>query len=231
MTERPSKKMRTDARFSPFQSKTVILSVGPAGARFTVHRDFLYMASPYFLERLDSGYLSHDIMILPEAESPTIENFLNWLYSRRIEDSSTSLSLSFLEIEKLWVFAYNYRITTLMDKTVNAWHERFSDHLESSLRSCSIEWNSLYVYENTEKDSKLRKLRVEILAHLTPDHKWDTEDGNVAAEPEQLRRDLLYRKSHAQYRLPHPGARKGRLKSLNLCQFHEHGSGEPCSTK
>lgn len=201
-------------------SQTVKLFVGATRECMTVHKGLLCTASPVFEAALTGNFAeaaTNELELL-EEETKTMENFLDWLYFNHIGDDTETMTLELGEIERLYIFADKRRIPQLMNQLINAWHQRFS-------QISTYSWTSQYIWKNSVETLKLRKLMVDVAAHVANDDTWKLANCRTCSK------DFLAGVIQVSMRkgFSRPTHKQTWLAGLDLCKYHEHNAGEPCS--
>jgi hypothetical protein len=126
---------------------------------FVIHKEFACHYSPVFKAAFNSKFWegqTQTYRMVDDAPESAVHLLVHWLYTQKvdlaqIEGSAKEMSEND-HLVRLWVLADRLLIGSLQDAVIHELEER------------SIEYNSAnvavlkYVYENTNPDSKLRRL-------------------------------------------------------------------------
>jgi BTB/POZ domain len=157
--------------FCPSALREIItLKVGKGGQQieFTVHKDVICEASPFFKAACKPENMKPDsrVIELPEDEPEVIQIMVYWIYHNEIcinqqvlkreyegdRDSCVqALTTPWGLFAQLYIVGKKYKMSSLQNDAIDA----LLDHgIWNTLTICIIPW----VYENTIKGDKLRKL-------------------------------------------------------------------------
>ncbi len=213
----------------------VSLCVGPEKYVFLVHKKPLCKKIVYFAKMFGSGFeeASTNAATFPEDNIATFGSLLNWVYQGKIADVTLFKNekgkwLESWDVFKLYTLAEKLCIPEVMDRTLDAYIAALK---RSNVLPGIDDIDSGYS-ENGE-NSSLRKLlcRTYIYTLTTfdtslPSGGWKNEDMQMLlVKHPDLARDIVpllrgTMKLKVVYP-PHP------LKG-STCEFHAHGSNEPC---
>ena len=138
---------------------TVTFLIGKDKAKFIVHKAFACHHSPAlkaaftnkrFVEGRTQTYKLEDVQVA------TFEQFVNWLYSKKLEINEEDPDLT---LTKLWVLADKFLIPGLQNDTVRKLDAYYKED------AITLDAETLhYVYKHTAENSPLRGLWARILA-------------------------------------------------------------------
>ncbi|PQE12679.1 btb poz domain containing protein [Rutstroemia sp. NJR-2017a BBW] len=144
-------------------SETVTLIVGKKRKEFTVHKQLLCDSCGYFRGAFHSSFKEgHEgKMNLVEESEGAVAVFVEWLYRSRIRPATNETYLQ--DLFKLYVMAEKIILDELADRVMDAillcfLDDTVYDYLTTEMAS--------YMWENTKKDSPMRKFIMEALGHM-----------------------------------------------------------------
>ncbi len=101
----------------------IVVKVGKEKREFGVHKELICSLSPYFTalcsERWSASCKSNEVELLSE-EPKVFEFFVQWLYSRKLDDESKTKNMpSLVSLVKLHILADKYGILQLKNDTID----------------------------------------------------------------------------------------------------------------
>jgi hypothetical protein len=143
---------------------TLRVGEGEQGAEFTAHKNILCKASPFFKAACKPEWMKpgDNVIKLPEDNAEVIKMMIFWIYHDEVciakfDDKSVidtcekALKAPWGLFAQLYVIGQKYQMPRLQDDAIDALLHHCEDHY---LTAGIISW----VYENTLKGDKLRKL-------------------------------------------------------------------------
>ncbi|KAJ9646465.1 hypothetical protein H2199_002514 [Coniosporium tulheliwenetii] len=192
---------------------------------FRAHRGVLTHSSSYFKAAL-SGHFKEGKdgeIDLPDDDPNVFEAFYYWLFTRQLWDPNTiaiakagSVPLTFDLLCKIFVFGDARGIPGLRNAAVDA-----------ILYKSGEQWIIMptaiinYVYENTPKDSMLRKLAVDMVMKI-----FDAKKLSPECNPELLM-DLVV--AHQDSGKAYKRLSQAEWRKTNKCDNHDHAPAAPYS--
>ncbi|KAI9702521.1 MAG: hypothetical protein M1836_001001 [Candelina mexicana] len=205
-----------------------IVQVGKDKREFGVHKELICSLSPYFAAhysgRWSFGPNKCEHMELLSEEPKIFEFFLQWLYSRKLDDESKPRNMpSWVSLVKLHVMADKYGILQLKNDTIDklvrkrlGFEEEWSDWFWDGKRPLGSGKAVALVEKNSLSGSALRRLMVDFIA-WSPLKKLQEEGPSIP--PEFLLDVTLVL---AGLRVKETNEKKPPYKG-NICEsYHEH---------
>ncbi|KAF2214130.1 hypothetical protein CERZMDRAFT_8286, partial [Cercospora zeae-maydis SCOH1-5] len=123
---------------------------------FTVHKEVLTFYSGYFEAAFRDGTVFREAKT---GVSPIFEQFVHWIYSRRIDCGSDAEPFHILC--RLWVLADRREVPLLMNECINTMRDKSSE-LWMAPAICLP-----YIYKNTMPGSAMRRLLIQLIARTS----------------------------------------------------------------
>jgi len=160
--------------------------VGAEKKSFSIHKNLLCNAAPYFKAALDGGFAESksQVLELPEDDVKVFERFILWLYtSELLQENETIKDVSWDVLVELYIFGEARGISGFQNEVVDT----FIDKQE--VTSFITTDRAPRIYENTPTDSPLRRLLVDWTAcqGVFTREEYDSEQ-----EDESLPRQFLF---------------------------------------
>lgn len=210
---------------SGMYDKIVEVQVGPEGRNppFYLHTGLLCHHSPYFRATIQGKFKEANagVIRLAHDKYQVVNTFKAWLYTSNILEVScqyTKWDQLCHFLLKCWLWA-DMRGATCFQ---NAIIDNIIDAFERYWQLPSLD-DSVMIYENTTKDSPLRKLLVDFIAITRPDIKgWTKVCRELGEEyPSDLYLDLLERREDLRSQDWFVG--KGTYGTeFHKCKYHIH---------
>ncbi|KAF2494062.1 hypothetical protein BU16DRAFT_528221 [Lophium mytilinum] len=136
------------------------LSVGADAVPFDAHIELLCANSAFFDNALNGRFVeaSTRMIPLPDDDPDAFAEFLAWLYTGRVFQSTTLPSWS--EAIYLWILADKYEVPALCNAVVSKMAEKFAQGRVGNIAPDLVE----NLYERSMQGSAIRRLVVEICA-------------------------------------------------------------------
>ncbi|CAO2658101.1 Nn.00g073610.m01.CDS01 [Neocucurbitaria sp. VM-36] len=209
---------------------TINVGKSPSVTTFEIHRGLLCFYSSYFKKLLDGpfkegGSSSYNI---PDGTADTFQMFFSWLYTGTVMETAgvKDVDLEYMQIIDLYVFADFLMVQELKNRALELFfssYRKWSPHI-----NCTD-----VIYENTTKNSLLRRLYVQVLLELNSFKNWPKYAEHL---PKEFIADLFdfCRKmkivpGNPIERGSNGGEREwAALKVTHFCgAYHEHIEAEP----
>ncbi|KAI9661303.1 MAG: hypothetical protein M1821_009630 [Bathelium mastoideum] len=213
-----------------FMSEIVEVKVGNSTKPFHVHQSKLCSNSEYFKAALNNNWQKSESLHaeLPEDDGEVFGVYVNWLYSRKVE--------AFRGLDVGWSKSYEILIEAFIlgDKLLDI---DFKDAVVDAIVHLTMKpdangtWaippgkNVSRLYERTLKGSKARRMMVDLHVMSATPRMFDSEEMK-----DEYCFDFvveLLRAMFEESRDPQ-GKANTLLRWRNQCQYHEHGTGNPC---
>lgn len=190
---------------------------------FKLHQGVLKFCSGYFRGALNGQFaeVKDGMVELPTEDLTVFESFVGWLYTRQLPGAA-SADISLHDLFELWMLADRREVPMLMNTTLDAIRDQWFTHTGT----LSAELHNLYA--NTTEKSGLRRLVVDLIAHLSDPSKIMTTAGKDGSWPEQAVWDVL----RVVWSLQHTGRRamsRYDVIAMDMCQYHCHEKGVRCA--
>ena len=190
---------------------------------FKLHQGVLKFYSGYFRGALSGQFAdaTDGVVDLPTEDVKVFESFVGWLYTRQLSNATGSDN-SLHDLFELWMLANRREVPMLMNATIDAIRDQWFTHSSTP----SAELHNLYA--NTTEKSGLRRLVVDLIAHLSDPSKAMTSERQDESWPEQAVWDVL----RVVWTLQHAGRRamsRYDVIAMDMCQYHCHEKGVRCA--
>ncbi|KAL8655441.1 MAG: hypothetical protein Q9210_000876 [Variospora velana] len=160
----------------------VVLTVGAKRTRFDVHKRQLCEASPFFEVAFTGSFREQaGSMELLEENDAVFENFIQWVYQRKLnfiwpEDKKVSMEL-YQNLVSLYILADKYNIDLLMDQIMHTLFDAVKHHTQQPTRCLRCPPLTVVecVYVHSAQGSKLRLF-------VTACYTWFYDLGRYAKE-------------------------------------------------
>jgi len=164
--------------------------VGAEKRSFSIHKNLLCNAAPYFKAALDGGFAESksQVLELPEDDEEVFERFVLWLYTNKLlEENQTMEDVSWEILLGLYIFGEARGISGLQNEVIDTFIDKqeVADLIPTN--------RAPRIYENTPTDSPLRRLLVDWTAYqaiLSPSE-WDFEEEDDLC-PKQFLYDVIF---------------------------------------
>lgn len=196
--------------------------VGDDTEPYTVHHDLITASSEFFNRALNGEFEEKNGDVkLPEHESSTFGVYSKWLYSDVISHPPGSDDT--IAVYKLYVLGDAIRDERFRNSVVDFLIKSVIVVRKFPVRSKGV----VYVFENTPKSSKLRKLLIDFWAYCGH-AQWFEKDACQGADG-QYPSEYLYEVLKASSSIPGETKEADRPWIKNPCQYHDHEDTPKCT--
>ncbi|KAK4896983.1 hypothetical protein LTR27_005230 [Elasticomyces elasticus] len=202
---------------------TIKVEIGITKAPFTLHRGVVGYYSGYFEAAMKNTFREgqEGVIKLPTEEVVVFEQFVRWLYTRKLPESPVSVDTSRWLCD-LWLFAdrrecpllANEALDAVRDETIRAW------------RLPTLQLTN--VYDNTAEGAGLRRFVIFLISQIGGSSNLDE------AYRSNWPREALWDLAKCLWKLKEDKASnmsKENLAKLSTCAYHTHESGVECPKK
>ncbi|KAI4119036.1 MAG: hypothetical protein LQ345_001007 [Seirophora villosa] len=170
--------------------------VGAKRTRFDVHKRQLCEVSPFFEAAFTGNFREQaGSMELLEGNDTVFENFIQWLYRRKLDvswpDDKQSSKTMYLDLLNLYILADKYNIGSLMDQIMAALFNAVRHRTQTRTRCLRLPPLDVvaHVYLHSARGSKLRRFVTACFSWFQ-DLKYHEGYSEVLAELPEFAADL-----------------------------------------
>lgn len=193
---------------------------------YRVHKGVLTFYSGFFDKALKGEFkeAAQNAVDLPETEPAVFDSVQNWLYSHQLHPAKEAdpKKMSYLQIQKLWVFGDAHNIPALQNDAINLLHQAIVE--QWTVPSSSLH----HLYDNTMPNAPLRRYCIDIISNSSSAASLLSKNKDQQKLfPKEALVDIL----KVVWTDGHKVQSKEAVKMWNMCEYHVHEDGVTCSKK